>query len=106
MLAVTLVLTWRNYEPNWGIESIVFLDLEYPSFFFRTISMAFLFGVSFYCLMGNRKFSGIPKTYIFKAAIVVLGVYILSELPIFDAHGDIAGNSHGHSFWKGRGHLH
>ncbi len=106
MLAVTLVFAWNNYEPNWGIESVVFLDLEYPFFVFRTISTIFLFGVSFYYLMINRKFSRIRKTYIFRVVIVILGVCLLLELPLYDIHGDIGGNSHGHSFWKGRGHLH
>ncbi|WP_125185374.1 hypothetical protein [Botryobacter ruber] len=96
---------FRNYMK---IKDIFFLSPEnfyFYRYLLRNALIVLITCYSVYLLIRGGKFSQIYSTRLFKAAMTLLGGFLVAELPIYDIHGDIAGNAHGHSYWYGL-HMH
>lgn len=100
-----LIYSWINFEPHEGISSVITLTTERIDYSIRTLTILFLIGFSIYLMFKKQTLKSVMKTKLFRVALVLLGVYLVTEIPIYDYHGDFGGHGHGHSYWYGI-HMH
>lgn len=104
-LIYMLVYSWINFEPHEGITSIITLTAERIDYSIRTLTILFLIVFSIYLMFTKQTLKSIIKIKSFRVALVLLGVYLITEMPIYGYHGDFGGHGHGHSYWYGI-HMH
>jgi hypothetical protein len=105
LIAFVLFYSWINYQSNWGLESIFHFDIEHLNYFSRTILTLLLFGFGASQLIAGGQFEQLRTKKIFWTSIISLTFFLITEISMYDVHGDFGGNPHGHSYLKGF-HLH
>ena len=71
----------------------------------RSIIYLYLIGIVVFGAFWQGNFLQLKGKIAFKIAVFLLASFLLIECPIYDIHGDLGGNSHGHPLWKSL-HLH
>lgn len=67
----------------------------------RSVIYYYLTGFAVFGLFYQGDFLTFKRKIAFKLAVILLVVFFLIQLPIYDIHGDFGGHSHGHPLWKG-----
>jgi hypothetical protein len=116
LVVYMLIYIWISYDlySFWIFRDSMnlsdFFYLNPKNYYFnryalRTILISVLCIYGVYHLLKGEDIRQTIKTWQFRFIMVLLGSYLIGEMPIYDVSGDIGGNLHGHSFWYGF-HMH
>lgn len=101
LIVFILFYCWINFEPNWGFESIFYFDMEHLNYLSRTTLTLLLIGFGVIQLFTGGLFERLQTKRIFWASMFLLIFFLITEIPMYNVHGDFGGNPHGHNYLKG-----
>jgi len=101
LVALIMFYTWINSEPHLGIEYILYFGTEHFNQLSRTILTLLLFGFGAIQLFSGGRFVVLQTKKVFWASMILLSFFLVTEIPMYNIHGDFGGNPHGHNYING-----
>lgn len=105
LVVVIIAYNWINFKSHWGFESVFYTVIQSLGYILRAMLTLLLVGYGVVQLISGGKFEYLQRKKTFRVALILIAVFLLTEIPMFGIHGDFGGNSHGHNYLRGM-HFH
>lgn len=100
LIMFLLAYALTGYSSAGEIKLVTFAFQRSVAIALRSIICFYLIGFAVFGAFYQSDFAKLKSKTAFKVAVILLAIFLLIELPVYNIHPDFGGNSHGHPLWK------